>query len=622
MSAVRRSVVSLLVAALLTACSARRPAPGVARTSAPAPMTLASAPPSASVAPSPLSSCLLLPQFCGPQPTPAPVRAVSELPDAPPIRSKATLIVSGTRHVCALLADRTVSCWGENQLGQLGGGDRNWVDRFGPPSHRVIMDGVHLAAHVDRTCAVTATGFVECWGDLRGHALEGGLPASCTDCNCTSAAPVRVAGVSNARAVAVGAQHTCALLGTGRVVCWGDNRFGQVGLGHTRVVPSDGGGPKEVVGLRDVAEIDAGDYSTCALRRDGAVFCWGSNAEGQLGAGSRGACGKDGRHNCTPAPLQPQGLPPIQEIDVAPRHACARTASGRVFCWGANDRRQLAMIGPNTCLRGQYDSCATASGLSDTHAIACGMSAREVPLPSPARLAVADDAATCAFFEDQRYWCWSGTCPRCRPSVAYRRGTGVWDGLAGKPWHVLAVVGGSLGGLGAVLFDEGSVQLFSRNTFASVISSEAPDATAAELRAVGPPVEPRCARASTRLPTCTGHTPAANVFEYDAASVDKQVRVRARLEERGKGTQEAYSIDAVRKPVLVDPKGNSLAFELAGDRPFDCNGNCCDFDGLGVTVLASGVVRKVETRNGNWYRLAQARLCRIANQPGPSVGAR
>jgi hypothetical protein len=245
----------------------------------------------------------------------------------------------------------------------------------------------------------------------------------------------------------------------------------------------------------------------------------------------------------------------------------------------------------------------------ETGPIPCGLTAREVRLPWPAQLAIADETATCAFFENRSFSCWSGACVRCRSWLRTQSVTGFWDGLVGKPWRVQAVTGGNLGGLGGVLFDGGSVQLFSGTSFAVAIDSGSPSAPPPKSLTLAPPVEPRCGRASRPLPVCSG-VPATALDAFpDEVAKGKAMQFRARLGESG---IDAYSIDSVRPPALIDRNGRWLLFDLAGGRRFDCNGYCCDFEGMGVKVLATGVVQTSATGVYSYW-LTQTRLCRIPN---------
>src|SRR5690606_24544210 len=98
-------------------------------------------------------------------------------------------------------------------------------------------------------------------------------------------------GPAESFSIAAGGGHTCALRGNGRVICWGQNKYGELGDGTT----GDSTKPVEVSGLDDAVAVSAGDYDvsdnyggshTCALREGGKVSCWGRNDYGQLGDGS------------------------------------------------------------------------------------------------------------------------------------------------------------------------------------------------------------------------------------------------------------------------------------------------------------------------------------------------
>jgi alpha-tubulin suppressor-like RCC1 family protein len=95
---------------------------------------------------------------------------------------------------------------------------------------------------------------------------------------------VAVTGLSsNVTAIAAGGSHTCALTTAGAVQCWGSNASGQLGNNST----TNSQLPVAVTGLSsDVTAIAAGQSHTCALMTSGAVQCWGDNEDGQLGNNS------------------------------------------------------------------------------------------------------------------------------------------------------------------------------------------------------------------------------------------------------------------------------------------------------------------------------------------------
>lgn len=130
--------------------------------------------------------------------------------------------------------------------------------------------------------------------------------------------------------VSAGEDHSCALR-DGRVFCWGLNSDGQLGIGSVSSVSS----PTEVTTLPAPALwMGAANEHTCALVAGGAVYCWGRADLGQLGNAAGGSS--------TSAPTTPvMDLTSPLEVDVGHRHTCARASTGIVWCWGHNGYGQL-----------------------------------------------------------------------------------------------------------------------------------------------------------------------------------------------------------------------------------------------------------------------------------------
>ena len=115
---------------------------------------------------------------------------------------------------------------------------------------------------------------VVCWGRNDTNNLGTGSISE-------SASPVRVSELQNARRIAAGKGHACALRRSGTVHCWGDNNFGQLGPGND----SETNSLVRAGQLVDMSEIAAGAYHTCARDDSGAIYCWGNNGHGCLGIG-------------------------------------------------------------------------------------------------------------------------------------------------------------------------------------------------------------------------------------------------------------------------------------------------------------------------------------------------
>ncbi len=184
------------------------------------------------------------------------------------------LIAAGESHTCVVLAGGTVSCWGDNTSGQLGAVTAETYS-IAPVSVDGLTDVVGVSAGDAHSCALLASRSIRCWGRGFSGQLGDGTTSSSTT-------PVDVLGIGDAVAVSAGGDHTCALRATGQVNCWGDNNDGGLGDGTTTDAPS----PVEVVGIANAVAIAAGSESSCAVLETGTVRCWGFNGFGQLGNGT------------------------------------------------------------------------------------------------------------------------------------------------------------------------------------------------------------------------------------------------------------------------------------------------------------------------------------------------
>ena len=207
-----------------------------------------------------------------------PSGAVATTPTPIPL-SGVTQVSVGSNNVCALLADTTVRCWGDNSSGQIG--DGTYADATHPVAAPTEVKGlgpvIAISVGYSFACAVRADRTAMCWGQNLHGQLGNGTVAAGSPMG--SATPVPVSGLTNVSAIAVSSDYACALLGDGTVRCWGDNQNGNLGNGTT----TESATPVAVDGLANIVAISTGTEHACALAADGTIWCWGLNGEGELG---------------------------------------------------------------------------------------------------------------------------------------------------------------------------------------------------------------------------------------------------------------------------------------------------------------------------------------------------
>jgi len=249
----------------------------------------------------------------------------------------ATQIAVGVRHGCAVIADGSVSCWGDNTYGQLGDGAGR--DRKRPTPALIESNVAQVTSGGFHVCALRESGNVACWGSNRNGQTGPGPTWTCntgTRVYPCVRRPRRVLGVTGAMQLTSGQWHTCALLTSGSVSCWGANRVGQLGDGSTDERPA----PGLVRGISSAVQVAAGEQHTCAVLRSGAVWCWGDNGYGELGRTTEDKC----RKTKEPCGLQPgpvAGLSSVTQVAAGWEFSCALRENGTVWCWGNNQRGAL-----------------------------------------------------------------------------------------------------------------------------------------------------------------------------------------------------------------------------------------------------------------------------------------
>lgn len=199
---------------------------------------------------------------------------------------------------CARTQTGAVKCWGTDAI-------KNGAPTAG--AEEIAVAGAHA-------CARTLEGKVTCWGE--------GL---------WGAKNVKQSGgdIAKATALSTGDSFVCAVV-DGQARCWGRNDQGELGVPPDKDTRTK---PTLVKNASGLAKLASAEARTCALGGDGSVRCWGSNQEGELGRGVKSVTE-------TPGPVE--GLDNVAaEVAVGAGHVCARTKDGTLYCWGNNREGQL-----------------------------------------------------------------------------------------------------------------------------------------------------------------------------------------------------------------------------------------------------------------------------------------
>jgi alpha-tubulin suppressor-like RCC1 family protein len=200
-----------------------------------------------------------------------------------------------------------------------------------------------ISAGAMHTCALTKDNIPYCWGDNKYGQL--GLDSKAKFSN--TPAQVKIPSGIAFRQIFAGGAYTCALSNTDVPYCWGSNESGQLGTGndqdaavHTAVIM-----PAGVPGFQTLA---LGNDHTCALSQDGIPYCWGENGYYALGMGGdeHDESTREDR-NIPSAVALPAGVTGFKTIAAGDYHSCALTETGRIYCWGSNNG---SMLGVNSAL--------------------------------------------------------------------------------------------------------------------------------------------------------------------------------------------------------------------------------------------------------------------------------
>jgi alpha-tubulin suppressor-like RCC1 family protein len=326
-----------------------------------------------------------------------PVAAFASSPIQVGALSNWTAVSAGGQHTCGVQSPGTLSCWGLNDRHQAGpsafspfappvqvGTDTDWSSldlggAFGcvlktgqtawcfganDQGQAAVAGGFDLANATQITGAGAWTaisagdshacgfraGTLVCWGDNRNGELGLGSFSSNPTPN---AVPVPGSATSWSKASA-GFQDTCALDNNNAAWCWGNNASDALGTGtpQAKLAPAR-------VDARNFSQVVAGDLHSCALRSDGTAWCTGSNSNGQIG---------DGTNTTRLSWTQVLGTQTFTRLSAGGNVTCGLVSDGTLRCWGQNNRGQ---IGDGTSLD-RNSPTLVSGGFSDWTSISAG----------------------------------------------------------------------------------------------------------------------------------------------------------------------------------------------------------------------------------------------------------
>ena len=246
--------------------------------------------------------------------------------------NKIQAIAAGDSHVAALTENGSVYAWGRNTSRQLGNGEA--AEFRSTPVLISELSGIQaIAAGGTHTVALKNNGTVLTLGGGSDGQLGNGTTQG------TQPTPVQVQSLTNVKAIAAGYYFTVALKNDGTVLTWGSNVYGQLGNGTKT------GSSVPIAVINDVKAIAAGGGHTVALKTDGTVWAWGRNNYGQLGDETT-------TDRLSPVQVKISGVPlnNVKAIAACNANTIALKNDGTVWIWGSNANGQLGYGIPGNLL--------------------------------------------------------------------------------------------------------------------------------------------------------------------------------------------------------------------------------------------------------------------------------
>ena len=269
----------------------------------------------------------------------------------------------GNKFTCAILDNNRVKCWGENRYGQLGLGH---IDNTGDNSGEMgdALSYVNLGNDTsnnplsvkdislghDHVCALLESGQVKCWGYNHYGQLGQGDTINRGD-NATDMQYLGAIDLGedvSAKRVSVGGFHSCVITNSNDLLCWGRNVDTALGIDHDSDNTNIGDASDEMgdnlsathLVSQDAVYVNGGYYSTCVIRQNGNLYCWGNNNDGILGLGNTQQKG-DANTDPEDVDVSLGDNRSVRMAQINREHGCALLDNNDIKCWGKNNHGQL-----------------------------------------------------------------------------------------------------------------------------------------------------------------------------------------------------------------------------------------------------------------------------------------
>jgi alpha-tubulin suppressor-like RCC1 family protein len=233
-------------------------------------------------------------------------------------------VIAGAASTCALKGGGHVWCWGKNGFGEVASGDFQLQTTPNPVSLPLPATQLDVYEH---TCVLLTDSSLWCWGEN----IEGQLGQNDGYPGANATAPIQVATGQTFKSMCTGQGQTCAIQTHGTLWCWGRNTDNQCGLG------ADAGGqyrtPQQLGTDTDWAVVHCNQESSCALKTDGSLWCWGASFEAPEGVRS------------DPVPTRIGTDSDWQSFDVETFFVCAVKRDRSLWCWGRGAEGQIGTGG-------------------------------------------------------------------------------------------------------------------------------------------------------------------------------------------------------------------------------------------------------------------------------------